>query len=124
MSSRPNIKPKSVITNGNMSGNLTSIVSVLTNISMVSYAISWAGSSPSGSMSVQVSNDYTQNEDGSVANAGTWNTLTLSAPTTVSGNTGNGFIDVTATAAYAIRLVYTFVSGTGTMQATVIAKVA
>lgn len=124
MSSRPLTKPKSVITNGNMSGNLTSQVTVMTNLSMLSYAISWTGTSPVGTITVQVSNDYTQDEAGATANAGTWTTLTLSAPTTVSGNTGTGFIDVTITAAYAVRMVYTAGSGTGTMQAIVVCKVA
>lgn len=97
---------------------------------MISYGISWAGTSPVGTLSVQVSNDYSQNEAGGVADPGTWNTLTLDVagtPTTsipVSGNTGNGFIDILQTGAYAMRLVYTATSGTGLMQATIAAKVA
>lgn len=90
---------------------------------MVSYDISWSGSTPVGVMSVQVSNTYSKNADGSVRNAGNWTTLALSAPTNVSGNTGNGFIDVDATGSYAIRLVYTRTSGTGTMNATINGKV-
>ncbi len=90
---------------------------------MLSYAVSWVGSSPVGAMSVQVSNDFSINVDGSVRNAGTWNTLPISPAATVSGSTGNGFIDIGATGAYAIRLVYTRTSGTGTMQAQINAKV-
>lgn len=123
MSSRPLIKPFSVITNGDMSGNIISAVTVIDNISMISYDISWAGTAPVGAMSVQVSNTYKQNADGSVKVAGNWTTLTLSAPPTVSGNTGNGFIDVDVTAANAIRLVYTQASGTGVMNAVLAAKV-
>jgi len=77
-----------------------------------------------GTMSVQVSNTYSQNADGTVNNPGNWTTLTLSAPTTVSGSTGNGFVDVDATGCYAMRLVYNRTSGTGTMNATINAKVA
>lgn len=124
MASRPILSPFSVITNGNMSGNIISAVTVIQNSSMISYDISWAGTAPVGAMSVQVSNTYSQNADGSVRNAGNWTTLVLSAPPTVSGSTGNGFIDVDATGAYAIRLVYTRVSGTGVMQATLSGKVA
>lgn len=123
MSSRPLIKPFSVITNGDMSGNIISAVTVIDNISMISYDISWAGTAPVGAMSVQVSNTYKQNADGSVKVAGNWTTLTLSSPPTVSGNTGNGFIDVDVTAANAIRLVYTRASGTGVMNAVLAAKV-
>jgi hypothetical protein len=129
MSSRPIISPFLVITNGNMSGNLISLVSVIQNTSMVSYAVSWTGTAPVGTLSVQVSNDYSQNADGTVRNPGTWATIVLNyggVPTSaipISGNSGNGFIDVDQIAAYAIRLIYTAASGTGTLQATINGKV-
>lgn len=123
MASRPIIKPFSVITSGDLSGNITSIVSIIDNLSMASYSLSWVGSSPSGTVNVQVSNDYTENVDGSVRNAGTWNNLPLSISPAVSGNTGNGFIDIDAQAGYALRLTYTRISGTGTLQALVTGKV-
>lgn len=90
---------------------------------MISYSITWSGSSPSGTVTVQVSNDYSINAAGTVLNAGTWNTLPMSATGTVSGNTGNGFADIDTLGGYAIRLVYTPVSGTGTMNAIVTGKV-
>jgi hypothetical protein len=124
MSSRPQAAPFSVITSGNMASDITSRVTIIQKLSMIGYDISWTGTSPVGAMSVQVSNTYAENADGSVKNVGNWTTLTLSAPTPVSGNTGNGFIDVDATGAYAMRLVYTATSGTGTMNATMCAKVA
>lgn len=124
MASRPIFSPYSVITNGNMAGNITSAVTVIQNLSMISYDVSWTGSTPVGVMSVQVSNTYSQNMDGTVKNAGNWSTLLLSpANPAVSGNTGNGAIDVMATGFYAIRLVYTRTSGTGTMNATINGKV-
>jgi hypothetical protein len=107
-----------------MASSITSKVTIIQKLSLVSYAISWTGTSPVGSMSVQVSNDYTQNEAGVVLNAGTWNTLPLGGTYGVSGNTGNGFIDIDANAGYALRLVYTASSGSGTMQAIVTGKVA
>lgn len=131
MSYRPQLSPFKVITNGDMSAaSITSAVTVIQKISMMSYAYSWAGTSPVGTIAVQVSNDYALDPNGSVANAGTWNTLTFnlngsavtSAP--VSGNSGSGFIDIDQTGAYAIRTVYTKTSGTGTLQATVNGKVA
>ncbi len=90
---------------------------------MISYDVSWAGSAPVGTMVVQVSNTYTENADGTVKNAGSWTTMPLSVVPSVSGSSGNGFIDIDVTAAYAIRLVYSRVSGTGTMNATITAKV-
>lgn len=124
MSSRPQFNPYPVILDGDMSGNLVSEVTVVQKLSLVSYACSWTGASPVGAVSVQVSNDYSQNMDGTVKNPGTWNTLPLSAPTGVTGNTGNGFIDLDANAGYAMRLLYTAASGTGVFQAIVTAKVA
>lgn len=124
MASRPIFTPFSVITNATMAASITSAVTIIQNLSMISYDISWTGSTPVGVMSVQVSNTYSQNGDGTVRNAGNWTTLTLSDAPSVSGNTGNGGIDVDATGFYAIRLKYTRTSGTGTMNATINAKVA
>lgn len=135
---RTNIRPNIVIpsaqaapvNSGDMSANITSAPTVLQSISQVCYSVSWAGTSPVGTVSVQASNDYAINANGQVENAGTWATMTLqyngSAVTSipVTGNSGNGLIDITDTAAYAIRLVYTAGSGTGTLQAIVSGKVA
>lgn len=130
MSTRPQTKPMQVITNGDMSGDITSLVTVLSQQSMCSYSFSWAASSPVGTISVQCSNDYSQNADGSVKNSGTWNSLTVelsgnevtSIP--ISGNTGIGFIDIDQLAAYAVRVIYTASSGTGSLQVTFTGKVA
>lgn len=123
MSSRPQFNPFPVITNGDMTTTLVSIPTVIQKLSMLSYDVSWSGVSPVGNISLQVSNTYSQNEDGSVRNAGNWNTVPLTGTTAVSGNTGNGFVDVDAQGAYAVRLVYTPVSGTGSLNATVNGKV-
>ena len=124
MSSRPQFTPFQAIVNGNMSGKITSEVTIIQKLSMISYAFTWVGTSPTGTIDIQVSNDYSQNGDGSVKNAGTWNSLPLSSTPSVSGNTGNGFIDIDSSAGYAVRAVYTAISGTGTLQAIVSGKVA
>jgi hypothetical protein len=41
----------------------------------------------------------------------------------ITGNTGTGFIDVDQTGAYALRLIYTAGSGTGTLSAIFAGKV-
>lgn len=131
MSLRPRIPSYPVIVDGNMaSASLTSRVTIIQELSMVSYAFSWAGTAPVGAISVEVSNDYSQNSDGSVKNSGTWTAITFSlggssvSSAPVSGNTGNGFIDIVETAAYAMRAKYTKTSGVGTLQAVLSAKVA
>lgn len=137
MSTRTTLRPQQVIpspqgspaNSGDMTMNLTSAPTILQSLSKVGYSLSWSGSSPVGTVSVQCSNDYTLDPNGQVGNAGTWNTMTLSyngsSVTTipVSGNTGNGFIDIEATAAYAVRLIYTPGSGSGTLTAIINAKV-
>lgn len=129
MAFRPELKPFLVITDGDMSGNITSDPTIIQKISMLSYSYSWSGSTPVGTVSVQVSNDYSLDAQGNTANAGTWNTLTLNVggvPSTtvaVSGNTGNGFIDIDQLGAYAIRTIYTAGSGTGTLQCMIAGKV-
>lgn len=116
MSSRPLLQPTPVIVNGNMASIITSAISIISNISMMSYSYTWVGTAPVGTVSVQVSDDYSQNSDGSVNNAGTWNNLPLSITPAVSGNTGNGLIDIDQLGVYAIRTVYTPVSGTGVLN--------
>lgn len=123
MSSRPDFGPEPVIIDGDASADIVSRVSIIKKISMLSYDISWAGTTPVGTLSVEVSNTYSQNSDGSVRNPGSWTALPLSTSTDVSGDTGTGFIDIDALGAYAIRLRYTFTSGTGLIQATIAGKV-
>ena len=96
---------------------------------MCGYGVSWTGTSPVGTLAVQVSNDYSLNAEGAVSNAGTWATLPFSVAGTivtslaVTGNTGSIYIDIDTISAYAIRLVYTATSGTGTLSATFNGKV-
>lgn len=129
MSVRTNLPPQLVMTNASMAADITSSPTILRSLNMISYTIVWSGTSPVGTVSVQVSNDYSLNPDGTVNNAGHWVPYTLNqsgTPTTtiaVSGNTGTGFIDITTTAGFATRLIYTAGSGVGTMNVTVVGKV-
>ena len=101
---------------------------------MINYACVWSGSSPVGTISVQASDDYALNAEGNVQFAGTWNSLPVSywngsGTTTVTaipvtGNNGSGMIDIATAGFYAVRLIYTAASGTGSLTVTVNAKVA
>lgn len=124
MASRPLLTPHKVIENGVMTGTtvLTSSVTVIQNISYIGYSVSFTGT-PTGTFSVEVSNDYSINPDGSVRNAGTWTPITLTGSPVASGSAGTGFIDIDGIAAYAIRLKYTNTSGSGVLNAYVNGKV-
>lgn len=138
MATRPKFKPYIVLPNaysspansGSMAVNLTSQATVVSNLSMVSYEAVWTGSSPVGAVSVQGSNDYLLGAEGNILNAGTWTTLPLSyngnsvMSIPVTGNSGNGVIDIASTGLYALRFVYTATSGTGSLVVTIAAKVA
>jgi hypothetical protein len=108
---------------GNMAGTIISLPTIIQKESLVSYSITWTGATGSGTVTVQVSNDYALNASGGVANAGTWNTLPMSATGAVTGASGNGFADIDTLGGYATRLVYTPSGSTGTMTAVVVAKV-
>lgn len=124
MASRPLMAPYQVITSGNMaSASITSTVTIISNTTLVSYSLSWTGSTPVGVISVEVSNDYSENVDGSVRNSGNWTPMTLQGSTAVSGNTGTAMVNLAEMAAYACRLKYTRTSGTGTLQGYIVGKV-
>lgn len=129
MSTRTALRPQVVINNGDMSANITSDPTVLQSLSCGSYEIVWSGTSPVGTLSFQVSDDYKLTPAGTVENAGHWVTAPVSVSgatvtsIAVTGNSGTGFIEILGTGAYAVRLVYTASSGSGTMTATINGKV-
>lgn len=121
--------PQGSPANGNsMATNITSSPTIVQDMYAMCYGLVWTGTSPIGTVSIQGSNDFALNSDGSVAVAGTWTTLTVNyngtAVTTVpvTGNSGNGLIDIVATGIYAVRLIYTATSGTGSLTVTMNAK--
>lgn len=144
MSTRTNLKPHPVIgtlqtvagvidsgVSGDMSqASITSQITLLQTLTVGSYAYSWSGSSPVGTIQVLISNDYAVDSTGKIAiNAGTWtpmyftvNGSTSSNTLAVSGNTGTGVVEW-ATGCNAIKTVYTKVSGTGTFAAVICGKV-
>jgi hypothetical protein len=112
-----------------MSADIYSAPTILQSVSGVSYSLSWTGSTPVGTAALQVSNDYSLNPDGTVKNSGTWNTRytlvagSLAANVAISGNTGNAYLELEKTNAYAVRLFYDAGSGTGTLNAIINGKV-
>jgi hypothetical protein len=128
MSSRTALRPTPVISAQSMAANITSTPTILQSLTVVNYAVSWTGTSPVGELSVEASNDYVEGATGGLS-GGTWNVvpLTLNGSTVteipITGNSGNGMIDIPGLGAAAVRLVYTATSGTGSLTATIAGKV-
>lgn len=131
MSIRPEIKPYSVITATSMGASINSAATIIQKLSMISYQFVWTvGSTPVGTVGVQVSNDFSLDAVGSISNAGTWSTYyfiksdgTVVTSLSVSGSTGNAIIELPNVSFYAVRAIYTRTSGTGTLDALVCGKV-
>lgn len=129
MSSRPILVPnldKPIINAVSMATSITGPATIIQLLPGISYDIVWTGT-PTGTFQVQVSNTFRQAADGTITNAGHWTTLpaasfsgTYPVP---SGSADNGFLDFVGTEAYAVRLVYTAVSGSGTLTVVAAAKV-
>tara|TARA_R110002126_G_scaffold172712_1_gene321498 strand:- start:3754 stop:4095 length:342 start_codon:yes stop_codon:yes gene_type:complete len=94
---------------GDMSGTLTGDSTNIMHTDRVGYQILYTGA-PNGTFSVEVSNDET-----------TWQALVLSVAIAATGSGDNHFIDV-ETASKFVRLVYTFSSGTGSLDVKLTAK--
>lgn len=129
MANRPLFTPTAVIVNGNMASSISGSPTIINWLSIISYQVSWAGTTPVGNLMLETSNDYSKNPDGTVKNAGNWIAVPLNVDGVVgnsipiTGNTGGGIIDVDLIGTYAVRLSYSATSGTGLLQAIIAGKV-
>lgn len=120
MSTRTRLAPNLLPTIDMSQSSTASTATILASNSTVQYSGFWNGSSPVGTLALQFSDDYALNPNGTVNNAGTWETAPVAitgafvTSGSVSGNTGTFRFDVT-TGANATRLLYTRNSGTGTL---------
>lgn len=132
MSRKSNLKQFTTIKNGAMTGTsvLTSSVTAITVLDNVGYQFDFTGS-PVGNFQVQISGNYNQDEVGNVLNTGTWVPVVFTYyngtafVTSANIPTSSGtpiYLDLTQLSAPFIRCVYTNTSGTGTLNATVSAK--
>lgn len=108
---------------GDMSqATITSIVTNIEQLDNIGFQLNWSGTSPVGTIAIQVSLDYAQDYLGNVTNTGTWATIGITPTPSVSGNTGSAYIDVNQLSAPWIRAVYTKTSGVGTLQGWITGK--
>lgn len=123
MASTKNILlPSQVITGGDMStATVTSLVTTITGLDNLSYQLVWTGS-PVGTFDLQGSNTYAPGIGGTVLNAGTWTSVTLSPAPVASGSGGNLLLNLDGLGFAYVRMVYTKTSGTGTLNGTIAGK--
>ena len=122
MATRPQIKPnllKPLINAGDMSADITGPVSIIGDLPGIGYDITWTGT-PTGAFTVQVSNSAQFDGQGNyIAGTGNWTVIPSASFTGTypvpSGSADNGFIDLFGTNAYAVQLIYTAASGSGSL---------
>jgi hypothetical protein len=123
--SAPKINSK-VIVDGDMSSDLISTVVDVSTSDTASIQLVWTGV-PTGAFFVQGSLDYRgPDTSGTRINppvSGTWTSLTLDPAPVAIGAAGDWLIDLQSLSFPAIRVIYTFTGGTGTLQALVFSKV-
>jgi hypothetical protein len=136
LSRRPLIDPSIVLKAIAVTGTATytSNQSNINAISEIGYTVSFTGT-PTGTLSVQVSNDFNPSDpivNNRPLNSGTWvsiplqyfNGTSLITATAIPVTAGGSYyLDVVGISAAWIQLIYTNASGSGTITATVAGKV-
>lgn len=109
------LSPVKIIDAGDMSqASITSSVTDIRYLDNVSIQCIFTGT-PTGSFALEGSLDYYK-INGAVQNTGTWTPITLSSTPAASGSAGNILLDLNQLSFPYIRVVYTKLSGTGTLN--------
>jgi len=115
------LSPFLTINAQSMGASVTSAVTDVRFLDNIGFQVIWTGT-PTGSFDVQGSMDYALGSGSTVLNAGTWTSIPLSGLVNPAGSASNIPISITEFPFPYIRLVYTRVSGTGTLNAYISAK--
>jgi len=101
-----------MIDSGDMSSNIESVSTNVTYLDVSSIAISWSGSSPAGTITIEARN----------GEANAWTELDFGSTISVSGNSGSHRVVFTEMPFTDLRVVYTASSGTGSLDAIITSK--
>lgn len=104
-----------IVTAGSLAASVTSTVTNIQYLDNVCIEAIWTGT-PTGTFAVQGSLDHQQDQYGNVVTGGNWVTLT-GATASASGSGDVALFDLTQLSFPWVRLIYTRVSGSGTLNA-------
>lgn len=102
----------------------TSITSPVTNVQFldnISIQLNFTGT-PTGTFDLQMSDDYVQDSQGVVIDAGNWISIPGSSTASASGSADQIFMDINQVSSPWVRVVYTRASGTGSLDMFVTGK--
>ncbi len=108
-----------LVTDGDMSGSITSRAQQLTEMAMACIQAVFTGT-PNGTFKLQVSTTHKEDNQGNILTAGTWTDYTGSSQAIVAA--GDFAWNLSTTPYPYVRLVYTRSSGTGTLNVTINGK--
>lgn len=107
------VKSYKMIDAGDLSGNITSNTTNVINLDKASIHLVWSGSSPVGVITVEARNGDNDS----------WYELDFGSAINISGNSGDHQIVFNELPFTSIRVKYAVTSGTGSIDATITAKV-
>lgn len=109
------------VTNGDMSGNITSAVTNIQFLDNIGIQLNFTGT-PTGTFAIQVSADHVQDSQGAVSVPGNWIALTLSPSPAATGSANQIYIDLNQLSAPYVQVVYTPASSTGVLNSFIVGK--
>lgn len=112
-----NLQPYLVINESSLSTSKTSEITEIFNKDNITYQLVWTGTL-NGTFAVQVSSDYDSHNPSDAH----WDVLPLSPTPTASGSAGSWTIDLNELGSKHIKIIFTRVSGTGSLKARIMGK--
>lgn len=115
------LNPVHIITAQSMATSITSEPVEVKLQDDIGVQLHWTGT-PTGTFQFQVSMDYLEDSMGNVINPGRWITVPVTPAITATGAGDDAYVDLVQISAPYIRVMYTSVSGVGTLDAFVNGK--
>lgn len=113
--------PTTIFAAVSMATSQTSRVVEIKEQDNIGIQLHWTGS-PVGTFDFQISSDHREDINGNVQVAGNWISLALSPAITATGSGDDAYVDLNQMSALYMRVVYTAVSGTGTLTGIAVGK--